>query len=271
MAINVFLVKPISRGKGMDGIGKAAYQSGEKLIYNSKVYNYSGRNDILHKEIFLPDNAPETFFDRQTLWSEAEKAEKRKDSRTAREILIPLARELSTKSNIGLVKTFIEEHLLAHGICADLAIHRGDSKSKKNSDEDQARGLTEKRLHNPHAHILIVTRAVNPHGFERLKARHWDKPEFIIAWRDGWEYLQNKLFERKGLNVRISYRSYKKQGIDREPTKHLGPVFAALERKGVRTRLGDVNREIEARNKAFEERDKPCKLRKPDRVRTLEK
>jgi len=58
-----------------------------------------------------------------------------------------------------------------------------------------------------------------------------------------------------GLDDRVSHKSYKDQGIDREPTKHLGPVYAALERKGIRTKIGDENRAIKARNKQHERKE----------------
>jgi hypothetical protein len=53
----------------------------------------------------------------------------------------------------------------------------------------------------------------------------------------------------KDLKVRISHESYKNRGIDREPTKHLGPVIMEMERRNINTKLGNENRAIEARNK----------------------
>jgi hypothetical protein len=55
-------------------------------------------------------------------------------------------------------------------------------------------------------------------------------------------------FAEKGLDERIDHRKLKAQGIDREPTIHLGHKAAALERKGIRTEKGDYNREIKHRN-----------------------
>ena len=44
-------------------------------------------------------------------------------------------------------------------------------------------------------------------------------------------------------------RSYERQGIDLIPTVHLGPEAAGLERKGIRTNKGDLNREISRTNR----------------------
>ncbi len=56
-----------------------------------------------------------------------------------------------------------------------------------------------------------------------------------------------------GIAVHWEHRSFKEQGIDREPTIHIGAVANALERKGVQTERGDINREIIKRNMMLEQ------------------
>jgi len=53
--------------------------------------------------------------------------------------------------------------------------------------------------------------------------------------------------DRTGLPT-LDHRSYERQGLDLEPTKHLGPAAAQMEKEGRPSYLGDQNREIEARN-----------------------
>ena len=43
-------------------------------------------------------------------------------------------------------------------------------------------------------------------------------------------------------------KSYERQGLDTIPTVHMGPAVMALERKGIRTDVGNLNREIRAVN-----------------------
>jgi len=50
-----------------------------------------------------------------------------------------------------------------------------------------------------------------------------------------------------GHEARIDHRTLEAQGIDREPTTHLGPRIAAMERKGVHTERGSRSRAIIAR------------------------
>jgi hypothetical protein len=68
--------------------------------------------------------------------------------------------------------------------------------------------------------------------------------------RERWERVANQHLEQAGQDQRIDRRSLEDQGLEREPTKHLGPSVTALERRGLKTDLGDVNRRIEA---AFEQ------------------
>jgi len=49
--------------------------------------------------------------------------------------------------------------------------------------------------------------------------------------RERWADLSNKALERAGHSVRIDHRSLKEQGIDREPTVHLGPAASGYERR----------------------------------------
>ncbi len=60
--------------------------------------------------------------------------------------------------------------------------------------------------------------------------------------REIWEQLCNFALAREGRSERIDRRTLKAQGIDREPTIHLGPAAAAMERCGVHSLRGDEYR-----------------------------
>ena len=51
----------------------------------------------------------------------------------------------------------------------------------------------------------------------------------------------------------IDHRSYKRQGIDKIPSVHLGPAASQMEKRGIRTDKGEVNRQIAADNKLLKE------------------
>jgi hypothetical protein len=54
----------------------------------------------------------------------------------------------------------------------------------------------------------------------------------ITEIRERWATLSNAHLERAGHKERIDHRSLEAQGIDREPTVHLGPAVSGLVRKG---------------------------------------
>ena len=54
--------------------------------------------------------------------------------------------------------------------------------------------------------------------------------------------------ERNGQAERVDHRSYERQGIDQIPTVHLGTAAFQMEKRGIRTERGDLNREIELTN-----------------------
>lgn len=69
-----------------------------------------------------------------------------------------------------------------------------------------------------------------------LRPREW-----LLQCRELWAERANLSLQRAGHEARIDHRTLETQGIMREPTTHLGPTVAALERQGIRTRRGEKN------------------------------
>lgn len=68
-------------------------------------------------------------------------------------------------------------------------------------------------------------------------------------WREAWADMVNARFEEKGLDCRIDHRSFVDQGLDLIPTVHEGPHVRKMEKKGIRTEKGELNRWIKATNR----------------------
>lgn len=61
--------------------------------------------------------------------------------------------------------------------------------------------------------------------------------------------IQNRAYERNGLDIRVSHESLKVQGVyDREPTIRLSRIDWQREQHGERTPAGDLKRAILVRN-----------------------
>ena len=244
-------VKIISRSSGRSSVASAAYRAGEKLYneYDGCTHDYSKRNDIVHTEIILPDNAPEKFKDRETLWNEVEKTEKRIDSQTAREVEIALPIELNREEQIALVREYVTENFVKQGMCVDFAIHTGShehTSQEEYKDTDQ-----DIKSENPHAHIMLTMREVTKDGFTK-KNREWNDKKLLVEWRKSWAEHCNREFEKKKLDIKIDHRSYYEQGVDKVPTVHIGKYATKIEREGGKSEMGDINREIQEQNKRLE-------------------
>ena len=77
----------------------------------------------------------------------------------------------------------------------------------------------------------------------------WNEQTKAEEWRAAWKDHVNSFFELNNHAARIDHRSYERQGIDQIPTIHLGVAASQMDRRGIRTERGEVNREIEVSNR----------------------
>ena len=222
--------KAISRANGRSATAAAAYRAGERIVDDrtGEIHDYRRKRGVLHKELVFPEGAEPV--SRTALWNMAESAEKRKDAKVAREWELALPAEMRPRERVALARDFAKALAERYGVVADMCIH---APGKKGDDR------------NHHAHLLTTTRNYGPKGFGE-KIRILDSPKTsgkeVDAIRGIWERLSNAALSLVGIKERVDRRTLKAQGINREPTHHLGPTASAMERRGVRTFRGDVNR-----------------------------
>ena len=252
-------IKIISRGKGKSAVAAAAYRAGEQITneHDGVTHDYTRKGGVIHTEILLPDHAPPSFSDRTVLWNAVEKIEKAKNAQLAREIEIALPQELTREQGISLVREYVKHNFVAAGMCADFAIH-------------------DKQDGNPHAHIMLTMRPIEQGGAwgakqkkeyildpqgnkiydpkkrqykcKSIPATDWNEQTKAEQWRAAWAQICNRALEQNGHTERIDHRNYARQGIDQIPTVHLGVAASAMEKRGIRTERGNLNREIEVTN-----------------------
>jgi hypothetical protein len=81
----------------------------------------------------------------------------------------------------------------------------------------------------------------------------WNQRSNAEKWRAAWAAYTNRALEAAGKPERIDHRSYKRQGVDKIPTVHMGPAASQMERRGIVTEKGNINRKIAADNKLLKE------------------
>ncbi|AUJ31086.1 MULTISPECIES: MobQ family relaxase [Liquorilactobacillus] len=241
MAIFHMSFSNISAGKGRSAIASAAYRSGEKLFDDKEGQHYFYARSVMpYSFILTPKNAPAWASDREKLWNEVERKDRRANSRYAKEFNVALPVELSEDEQKELLTKYVQENFVDQGMVADVAIHR--------DHQD-----------NPHAHVMLTNRPFNPDGTWGIKSKkqyildengnktytgtskypksrkilmvNWDKKEKIIEWRHNWAVSVNQVLEQKNIPDRISEKSFTEQGISDTPMQHEGINSKRHERK----------------------------------------
>ena len=266
MALYHFSLGHIKRTAGHTAIAAAAYRAGEKLYdaYYGETQDYSRKKGVVTTKIYAPDYVPEMLHDRQTLWTEVEFNENRKDAQLAYSFDIALQNELTMEENIELLDIFVREEMVSRGMIVDVAIH--------DPDKDK-RGIP-----NPHGHLSSPIRpflgsgvwgdkqhqefALDENG-ERIRKENgkyktmavsntgWNDPALLEHWRRRWAEIVNAKFEEKGLSCHIDHRSNEERGITDAPQVHEGSAVRRMEAKGIKTDKGTWNRWVSKTNDAI--------------------
>ena len=169
--------------------------------------------------------------------------------------------ELSREEQTRLVRDYCSSQFVSKGMVADFNLH------------DTGGG-------NPHAHILLTMRPLDEKGAwlpkskkeyvldengekirlpsGRYKTRKvdlmdWNNRENAEVWRRAWADLANEFLAQNNRPERIDHRSYERQGIDQIPTVHVGVSASQMEKKGIVTERGELNRNIKAANRILRE------------------
>jgi ATP-dependent exoDNAse (exonuclease V) alpha subunit len=217
-------------------------------------HDYTRRGGVAHTELLHPHDAPAWAREREKLWNEAERFEKRKNSVVAREVEIALPHELSEGQRKELTRTFGQHLVERYGVAVDVAIH------KPSKDGDGR---------NHHAHLLMTTRRISQEGFEEKTRELDDKMQGkeITRLREAWAVMVNKALEDTGSHERVDHRSFDERGINKTPQVHLGVEAKGMKRKGQRTRQEARQKERDGDNAlrgAFEKAVKNGAFRESD-------
>ena len=253
----------VSREKGKSAVAAAAYRSGEKITneWDGMTHDYTRKRGVVHTEILLPPHAPPSFSDRATLWNSVELYEKAGNVQLAREIDAALPIELSREEQIRLVREYCSSQFVSRGMCVDFCLH------------DTGSG-------NPHCHIMLTMRPLDERGAWAAKSKKeydldengerirlpsgrykthkvdltgWNDKGNALLWRKAWADISNAYLERAGSPERIDHRSNAERGIDELPTVHMGVAACQMEKKGIATEKGELNRNIQKANRLIRE------------------
>lgn len=243
MSIFHLSMQIIGRKSGRSSTAAAAYRAGVRLVdeRRGEVHDYTakGKGGVRDRFILAPEFAPAWMRDRSALWNAVERIEKRKDAQLCREFEVSLPCELPHEERRRLLTEFVEAEFVSLGMVADVAMHKPGKEGDRR---------------NEHAHVLLTMRSIVGDGFGNKNRdwNRWNDADHIENWRSRWAQHVNQALEAHGISERINHRSFLRQGLATGddvglanlPTVHLGPQASALERRGVVTVPGSLNREV---------------------------
>lgn len=258
MAIYHCSTKPLARSSGRSAVAAAAYRSGDCLVDERQglEHDYTRRSGVLHTQLVLPDGAGD--WSRSELWNAAEKAEKRKDGRTAREWEVALPDELDEAERQELAVRFAGGLAKKYDCAVDVALHAPDREG------DQR---------NWHAHLLATTRKVTAGSLaEKCEIELSDAKRLSLGLaparievesvRQLWAQEVNRQLQEGHRPERVDQRSLAAQReeaihkgekekaaeLDREPQVKLGWKVVQMERRGEPSDRGGQLRQVQADN-----------------------
>lgn len=263
-------ISNVSRAAGSSSCATLSYISGVAIHEDRTNQNYSyGRAErVVLTGTIIPPGAPAEFRNPETLFNAIEDYEKAANARPAKKIEIALPREFDLQTSRDVVEDYIKRNLSALGYAATYAIHH---------DADGR---------NPHAHILVANRQINP------KTGEWGgKRKMIYALdadgnrvplidkktgqqkvdshgRKAWKRINaevNPLDEKSMLKTlrqswaevcnerlqpadHIDARSYADQGKEQIPTVHEGYAARAMAERGEVSERVELNKQIREAN-----------------------
>ena len=275
MSIYHLNMSNVSRAAGSSSCATLSYISGVAIHEDRTGSNYQyGRAErVVCTGTIIPPGAPAEFRNPEVLFNSIEDYEKAATARPAKKIEIALPREFDLATSRDVVEDYIKRNLSALGYAATYAIHH---------DADGR---------NPHAHILVANRQINP------KTGEWGgKRKMIYALdadgnrvplidkktgqqkvdshgRKQWKRINaevNPLDEKSMLKTlraswaevcnqhlkpadHIDHRSYADQGVDKIPTQHEGYAARAMAERGQVSEIIERNQQIREINKQLEQ------------------
>lgn len=226
----------VQRSQGQSALAAASYLE-DRTMRDRRLgesFRYGSDKSKKHKTTVLLKSRIEGkhVIDTEALWNAAEEAERKSNARIARRIMLPLPNNLTKKQHRKIVNQFRKELEKKYGVATTAVIHY-------------------EHEHNPHAHLMFTVREVK---FENGKAKFGAKTRILDDKKTGPEELENirktfcdicNRFLKE--NEKVTNESYKRQGIDKIATRHMGKAYY-LEQKGIKTEIGEYNRQVQELN-----------------------
>jgi len=262
---------------GHSAVEQSSYISREQMYcqYDGQTYYPKYSEDLVHSEVLLPENAPQEYKDPSVLWNSVENFETTSDAQLARTYKVELPNEWTYELATEVMRDYVQRNFVDRGMCAQFAIHDSENPNtgQRNlhchimltmrSIDEQGKWMPKQKKvycrdengeRIPQIDPKTGQQKVDKQNRKQWKCttidtNDWNSKENAKAWRKDLADTINTVNARIGNTENFwEYRSFKEQGLDIIPQIHLGEKASAMERAGIHTIRGDINRDIIARN-----------------------
>ena len=243
--------------------------------YDGQTYYPKYSEDLVYTEVMLPDNAPEEYRDPNKLWNAVETFESGSKAQLARTYRVALPNEWSYELATEVMQDYIRRNFVEKGMCAQFAIHDSENKdtgqrnlhchillTMRSLDEEghwMAKQKKEYLRDENGERIPLINKKTRQQKVDKqnrkqwkcvtIPTNDWSSKENAKLWRKDLADTINAINQKMGMTENFwEHRSFKEQGLEILPQIHLGAKASTLEKAGIQTIRGKINREIIANN-----------------------
>lgn len=253
---------------GSSAVDRSAYISRTTMYseYDGTTYYPKYSEDLVHNEVMLPVNAPAEYLDPSVLWNSVEMKERKSaKAQLARSYKISLPNEWSYELAIEVMRDYVKRNFVDDGMCAQFAIHDSENPNTHQRNlhchimltmrpilEDGSWGDKQKKIYALDADGNKIRKKNGQYKCTTQDVTGWNSRENARKWRKDLADTINAVNDKNGLRENFwEHRSFAEQGLDILPQIHLGEKATALEKAGIQSERGNINRRIMEQNKAI--------------------
>lgn len=271
-------IKVLGKSGGRSAVQFSAYMSGEKDRNDRthETYDHTSKEEVVFSEMYFTSDVPEELQDRSKFWNALELHETSANAQFSRTWELALPYDKTITDYKEMVEAFKDE-LIKDGYCAvQVAIHLKEKnphahimapcRQMKNSEWEKQKevkgyvcvdkdgneklfasvkdiedGYEKVPLLDENGQQKVDKRNCKQWKRATMEANKLNSKELLISQRERWAEIENRYLAPE---EQVSHLSYKAREIERVATKHLGYAATQMEKKGIRTELGDYNRAV---------------------------
>lgn len=250
-----YISAKIYQNKKSEAIEAAAYISGSELQGLENTSDYRAKKGVLDSWVMLPENAPKEFYDPEKLWNAVEQNEKAKNADLYREWIICFDKHLNLEE-MKIVAMEFGQSLVDEGMAIHIALHdekdgnqnyhmhvlatlRGFEKDGSfDRQKTYPRGFA---IDEYGQRIPVIDKKTGKQKIGVGGRKVWKREPIkyvrdfndyridnVSRWRRMFCEIENKYLPEE---YQVTPDSYKKQGLDIIPGKHLGKAASNVRKK----------------------------------------